>query len=254
MISLKQRIRERGFAVNAYCTIPSAFVAEIVGRAGFDSVTLDMQHGLIDYDAAIPMFTGLAACDVVPMVRTPALDPTLVMKLLDAGVLGITCAMIETAAQAEALVRACRYPPRGERSFGPVRAAVLHERYTDRAHALVTILAMIETVEGLRNLDAILAVPDIDGVYIGPMDLAMSMGKPPVAMGQFAPEVDAAIETILAACRAKGKICGMLATDGDKAAALVQRGFQFVTISNDMRALQEKLHSWKAQFDARLGG
>ncbi len=248
MTPLKARIAAKGHVLNMYVTIPSAFLAEIIASAGFDAVTLDMQHGLIGYDAALPILTALATRDVVPMVRTPALDPALAMKLLDAGVLGITCATIEDANQAAALVRACTYPPGGERSFGPARAAILHQNYTDRAHELVTVFAMIETAKGLKNLTEILATPGLDGIYIGPYDLAMSMGLPPSPDGVFAPAVETAIETILRACLEAGLICGMLAPDGMKAAALAARGFQFITISNDIRALQGAIKQWLTDF------
>ena len=247
---LKARIAAKGHVLNMYVTIPSGFVGEIIAGAGFDAVTLDMQHGLIGYDAALPILTALATQDVVPMVRTPALDPALIMKLLDAGVLGITCATVESAAEATALVRSCRYPPHGERSFGPARAALLHENYTHRADDLITIFAMIESAKGLENLDEILAAPGLDGIYIGPYDLAMSLGTPPTQTGGFSAEVEAAIDLILQRCRGAGLICGMLAPDGVRAAALAARGFQFITISNDIRALQGMMKTWLAEFAA----
>jgi 4-hydroxy-2-oxoheptanedioate aldolase len=252
MRSLKQRIEQRGFATNTYCTIPAAFLAEIAAHEGFDAVTLDLQHGLIDYDTAVPMVASLAARQVVPMVRTPALDEAAVMKLLDAGVLGIICAAIESREQAERLVSACRYPPRGTRSFGPVRAGLIYDDYVACADGLVTVLAMIETAAGVRNLDAILATPGLDGVYIGPMDLAMSMGKPSIVMGEFASEVEWAIESILRRCRDKGMICGMLGSDGRQAAGLIRRGFNFVTLSNEVRALQQKYREWTSELDRHL--
>lgn len=250
MKSLKQRIAANGHALNIYATIPSAFLAEIIAHAGFDAVTIDMQHGLIGYGSALPMLTALATQDVVPMVRTPPLDPSLIMKLLDAGVLGITCAMIESGEQAAALVQCCRYPPQGDRSFGPVRVGMLHESYTDRASDLVTIFGMIETSKGVANLDEILATPGLDGIYIGQYDLAMSMGMAPSLRGELAPAVHEAIEIILSKCRAAGLICGMLALDGHSAAELVRRGFQFVTISNDIRAVQATMKGWLSEFSA----
>lgn len=250
MTPLKERIAKNGHVLNFYLTIPSPFLAEIAAHAGFDAVTLDMQHGLIGYDAALPLLTALATADVIPMVRTPALDPALVMKLLDAGVLGITCANVDDADQAAALVRACRYPPVGERSFGPVRASLLYDDYVARESELTTVFAMIESAAGLANVNVIVATPGIDGIYIGPYDLAISMGHPPGPNGTFAPEVNDAVEHILQRTRAAGLIPGMLAPDGKRAAQLVQRGFQFVTISNDMRAMQSVLSGWIGDFAA----
>jgi 4-hydroxy-2-oxoheptanedioate aldolase len=209
-----------------------------------------MQHGLIGYDAAQPILTALRTRDVVPMVRTPPLYPALIMKLLDAGILGITCASVETAEQAAGLVRACRYPPAGERSMGPVRASLIYDDYEARAASLVTAFAMIETSAGVRNLDEILDTPGLDGLYIGPYDLAMSLGFPPGPNGAFAPEVDRAIDHILKRCRSANLICGMLAPHGAAAFGLVQRGFQFVTVSNDVRALRGMLGQWMTEFRA----
>lgn len=248
MRTLKERIADKGHVLNAYLTIPSAFVAEIVAGAGFDAVTLDMQHGLIGYDAALPILTALATRDVVPMVRTPPVDQALIMKLLDAGVLGITSASIETARQAEDLVGACRYPPNGARSFGPVRADLLHPGYVDRAGNLITAFAMIESAAGVQALEPILDTPGLDGIYIGPYDLSLSMGLAPKPGGAFAPEVEQTLDHILRATRDAGLICGMLAPTGNAAAALVDRGFQFVTLSNDIRALQGMLKTWLAEF------
>ena len=249
MQTLKERIAVKGHVLNAYLTIPSAFVAEIVAGAGFDAVTLDMQHGVFGYDSAVSVLTALATRDVLPMVRTPPLDSALIMKLLDAGVLGITCASVEDEVQAAGLVAACRYPPDGVRSFGPTRAAVLYPGYGTRAGTLVTAFAMIESHAGVAALDAILATPGLDGVYIGPYDLAMSMGLPPGPSG-FHAEIHRTIDVILRRTRDAGLICGMLAPDGRKAAALVERGFQFVTVSNDMRALEGTLKGWLADFAA----
>ena len=251
MRSLRERIKQDGHVFNFYCTLPAPFIAELAGRAGFGAVTLDLQHGLIDYHSAVAMITALAGCDVVPMVRTPPLDAGLAMKLLDAGVLGITCALIESGSEAEALVRACRYPPRGERSFGPLRAGALHQEYFARSSELVTVFAMIESRKGHQNLDEILGVDGIDGLYIGPIDLALSMGYAP-SLADPPAEVTEAIERILARCRETGKICGMIAPDGKRAAELVGQGFSFVTISNDVRAIGESLGRWMR--DAREAG
>lgn len=249
MTPLRDRIAAKGFALNAYMTIPSAFIGEIVAAAGFDCVTLDMQHGLIGYDAALGILTALATRDVVPMVRTPPLDTNLIMKLLDAGVLGITCASIETAEHAAMLVRACRYPPAGQRSMGPARASLIHDRYEMRAGALVTVFAMIESAEGLRNLEVILETPGLDGVYIGPYDLSLSMGYSPGPAG-FDPAIERAIDHILKRTRDAGLIAGMLSPTGEGAARLVARGFQFVTISNDLHALRSSYGRWLDDFKA----
>ena len=120
-VGLKSLLRAKTGLLNGYCMLPCAVSVEIYARQGFDLVTIDLQHGLIGYDTALPLIQALTACDVVPMVRIPWLEPGIIMKLLDAGALGVTCPMINTAEQAEALVAYASYPPRGVRSLGPIR-------------------------------------------------------------------------------------------------------------------------------------
>ena len=111
-------------AVNGWLSIPTAFTAEVMAHQGFDSLTVDMQHGVVDYQTAVSMFQGISTTGVMPLARVPWNDPAYLMKILDAGAYGVICPMINTRAQAEALVAACKYPPRGYRSFGPVRASI----------------------------------------------------------------------------------------------------------------------------------
>lgn len=241
---LRQQVREKGYVLNGYCQMPGTFSAELYARQGWDAVTLDLQHGLIGYDTALPMVQAMAPTGVLLLARVPWLDPAIIMKLLDAGVLGVTCPMVNTAADAERLVQYCKYPPRGERSYGPIRAGLLYgSDYAARANEAVSVLAMVETAEAVENLDKILAVADLDGVYIGATDLALSMGRP---MGQkeLDPAVESAVEHVLQQCRKRGVIAGMIARDPDQAGRLVQRGFQFITLSSDMQALAGQARQW----------
>lgn len=254
MKSLRTIVAEKGHATSTYCTIPSPFLAEIIGRAGFDSVMLDMQHGLHDYASVVAALTALQACGVVPLVRTPPLDFALIGKLLDAGALGINCALIETREQAEALVRACRYPPEGDRSFGPLRAALVTDAYRMRERELITVMAMIESARGLANADAIAATPGLDGIYIGTFDLAYSMGLPPDADGRFPDAVLDAVETIRRTCCDAGLMCGAMSFDAARAAAMVERGFQFVTLSNDISLLSNAARTLAEDFGRAIGG
>ena len=165
-------------AVNAWLVTPNPAIAEVTGKAGFDSVTIDLQHGLNDYQVALSMLQALAASDSTPMARVPWLEPGIVMKLLDAGALGIVCPMINTRADAERLVHYANYAPTGTRSFGPTRAIVVHgPDYASKANDTVATLAMVETTEALDNVEAIARTPGLTGVYIGPSDLALSMGS-----------------------------------------------------------------------------
>lgn len=235
--TLHDVLARQGHATNGYLALPGTVAAEIFARAGWDCVTLDMQHGLIGYEAAVFLLQALAAVDVVPMVRLPLLDPGLVGRLLDAGVLGLTCPMINNAADAERLVRASKYPPLGNRSLGPLRAALLDgDDYVARADAAISVFAMVETREGLEAVDDILAVSGIDGIYIGPGDFALSLGETPRPAGH-APAVEAAIDHIAARCRAHGKVAGIFAPDAAAGRRMVERGIRFVTLSSDARIL-----------------
>ena len=248
--SLKERMAAKGYLLNGYCGMPSAFAAEIYSRQGWDAVTLDMEHGSIGFDCAVAMLQAMTASGVVPLARIPAVDPALIGMLLDAGALGITCAMIENAGQARDLVRACKYPPRGGRSLSRVsRAALVYgPDYNSRADELVNVYAMIETAEGMKNLEAITAVEGLDGIYVGSVDLAMSvLGRFPPAVGRDA-EIDAMIEDattrIVASCVARGIVAGMNANTVDAAARLIERGFRFITLSSDVRAMVVQSKAW----------
>ena len=147
-------------AVNAWLSTPSPVTAEITGKAGFDSVTVDLQHGLNDYQVALFMLQALATSDSTPMARVPWLEPGIIMKLLDAGALGIICPMINTREDAERLVHYANYAPVGTRSFGPTRAVIAYGAdYASRANDVVVTFAMVETTEALANVEAIASTP-----------------------------------------------------------------------------------------------
>lgn len=242
--SLKQRVRARGYVINGYCQMPGAFSAEIYARQGWDSVTLDLQHGLIGYDVAVSMLQAISATGVLPLVRVPWLDPAIIMKLLDAGALGITCPMINTAEDAERLVRYSRYPPAGERSFGPIRAAAVYGAdYAKLANDTVNVFAMIETAQAVANIEAITGVSGLDGIYVGAIDLSMSMGIAP-RPEEPDPRVAAAIERVLEQCKLRGLIAGIIARNPEQAAEFIRRGFQFITMLSDTQALATQAKAW----------
>ena len=222
-------------AVNGWLAVPSPVTAELTARADLDSVTVDLQHGLIDYQCALTMLQAMSALGVTPLARAPWLDPGLIMKLLDAGALGIVCPMINTPEDAENLVRYTRYAPRGVRSFGPTRAAFAYgAQYWTRANESVVTLAMIETVEALENLDAIVSTPDLSGVYIGPSDLSLSMGRTP-KLDHDDPTVLAAIERIRESAHRAGIRAGIHCLSPAYAKSMVDAGFDLVTVGSDLR-------------------
>jgi len=232
---LKTHFADGGTAVNGWCAIPSPVTAEILGRAGFDIVTVDLQHGLIDYQMALTMLQVLQGLPAPVLARVQWNEPGIIMKCLDAGFSGLICPMINTAADARRLVEAARYAPLGGRSFGPTRANLVHSpAYARTANAQVMLLAMIETREALSNLDAILAVEGIDGVYVGPSDLGLSLGYEPT-LEPTAPAVLEAIADIRSRCRAAGRIAGVHTGSPAMVTAMLAQGFHFASLLTDMR-------------------
>ncbi|MES2815894.1 MAG: aldolase/citrate lyase family protein, partial [Pseudomonadota bacterium] len=206
---LKDHFTSGGTAVNGWCAIPSPITAEILGRAGFDMVTVDLQHGLIDYQMALTMCQVLQGLPAPVLCRVPWNEPGIIMKCLDAGFTGLICPMINTKEDARRLVEAARYAPLGGRSFGPTRANMVHgAAYARNANKKVLVLAMIETREALSNLDAILGVDGIDGVYVGPSDLGLSLGYEPTLEPTEAAVIEAIAE-IASGTRAAGLIAGV---------------------------------------------
>ena len=178
---VKQRWQAGEACVNGWCAIPNSFSAELMAHSGWDSLTIDLQHGMADYQTAVTMLQAISTTDVPPLARVPWLEPGIIQRMLDAGSMGIICPMINSADEAEKFVGACKYTPLGYRSSGPVRAAIYAGAdYIANANDEILAIAMIETMEAIENLDAILSTPGLDGVYIGPTDLALTMGKPPV--------------------------------------------------------------------------
>lgn len=223
--------------LNGWCAIPSPFSAEIMASLGWDSVTVDMQHGVIDYQAAVGMFQAISTTAAAPLARVPWNDPAIVMKMLDAGAYGVICPLVNTAGEARRFAGACRYPPRGYRSSGPVRAALYGGAdYFDHADDTVLAIAMVETAEALANLEAILAVDEVDAVYVGPSDLSLSLGGRP-GLDQTEPRVLEAIEAVAAAARRRGKKAGIQTNDPGYARRMIALGYDLVTVMNDNRLM-----------------
>ena len=238
---LKLHFAAGGNAVNGWCAIPSTVTAEIIGRAGFDMVTVDMQHGLIDYQTALTMCQVLQGLPAPALVRVPWNEPGVIMKCLDAGFSGLICPMINTRADARRLVDAARYAPLGSRSFGPTRANLVHgATYARSANEAVLLFAMIETREAMSNLDDILGVDGIDGVYVGPSDLGLSLGYEPT-LEPTAPEVIAAIAEIAKRARAAGRIAGVHTGSPSMVKAMLGQGFQFASLLTDVRLFANAL-------------
>jgi 4-hydroxy-2-oxoheptanedioate aldolase len=226
-----------GAAVNGWLAIPNGFSAETMAHQGWDSLTIDLQHGVVDYSTMVPMLQAISTTPTVPLVRVPWLDPAMLMKTLDAGAYGVICPMVNTRDDAQKLVAYTHYAPRGTRSYGPIRALLYGGAdYAQHADEAIVVFAMIETAQAVDNLDAILSVEGLDAVYIGPSDLSISLGCKP-GFDDLEPKAAQAVEHILARARAHGVVAAIHNGAPEAALARIAKGFQLVTIGSDARLL-----------------
>ena len=223
--------------VNGWLAIPNSFSAEVIANAPFDSVTVDMQHGMVDFQAGVSMLQAISTCDVTPLARVPWNDPAPIMKMLDAGAYGIICPMVNTREECERFVGACRYAPAGYRSYGPSRAILYGGAdYASEANNTVITFAMIETATAMDNLDSIMSVEGLDAIYVGPSDLAISLGNPP-SPEPAADNVIVAIEEILKVAHKHGVKAGIHCPSGSSVRDKFKKGFDFATILTDFRLM-----------------
>ncbi len=228
----KQRLLRGEPAIGATVSLGSPFSAEIFSRSGYDFVMADMQHGSWDDYGAAMAFRSIALGSATPMVRVIGNDFYAIGRMLDRGALGIIVPMVNTPEEARAAAYAVRYPPRGGRSWSPLLAEFHGTDYRERSNDEIFLAIQIETVQGVENAEAILSTPGIDALWLGPNDLARSMGVP------FGSAVhEETILKVLAICKKAGKITG-IAADGN-VPYWVRHGFQFVTACNDAGLILE---------------
>lgn len=257
--SVKAICDAKGYVLNGYVSLASPLSAELYALQGWDTVTLDMEHGSIGFDAAVSILQAVAASGAIPLARVPKGEPALIPRLLDAGVLGITAAMIQTRTEAENLVRACRYPPAGTRGLSrQTRAALVYgKRYVATANERISVFAMIETQEGMDNLEAITAVPGLDGIYFGGVDYGMSLrggrGSAPIAEDDIQAGVELAALRIVQRCGGRSMIAGMNAGNPSAAAGLLGKGFRFITLSSDANAMITQSKAWVSEARTLFG-
>jgi 4-hydroxy-2-oxoheptanedioate aldolase len=255
MNTLKQQWNSGATTLGSWLSIPSVVSAEINGRAGFDYVCVDMQHGAIDYSDVPGMIQALLLGSASPIVRVPWNEAGIIGKVLDAGAHGVIIPMVNTVAEAEAAVARCRYAPAGSRSFGPILASPrVDGAYVEWANDNIACIPMIETVQAIENLDDILAVPGIDGIYVGPADLSISLGLPPGNNDQE-PRFVEALDTIVAAGKAAGVVVGIHST-GALTPRRLAAGFSMVTVVSDGIAMSVGLAAEMAlaRGDGAAGG
>ena len=233
---LKKIFSEGKAVINGWLQIPNSFSAEVMANQGWDSLTIDMQHGVVDYPNALQMLQAISTTDVVPMARVNWNEPGQIMKILDAGSYGIICPMVSNRKEAESFVKACLYPPKGFRSFGPIRGLLYGgDDYGKHANDEILKFAMIETKEALDNLNSIMSTPGLNGIYIGPADLSLAIGKEP---GFDKPEGDKVYDSIMKILEHAKKnkiVAGIHTLKPEYAEKMIKKGFQLVTVGSDQR-------------------
>jgi 4-hydroxy-2-oxoheptanedioate aldolase len=234
---IKQMWRDNKCVTMGWLSVSNGFTAEVMARQGFDALVIDMQHGLTDMTNLWPMLQAVSQTDTVPVVRVAWNDPASIMKALDLGAYGILVPLINTAEDAAKAVAACRYPPVGMRSSGPVRAVHYGGAdYVAKANDEIVVMGMVETKEGLANLDAICATPGLDCVYIGPSDLAFAIGMTPRPDNPD-PAHMATCDRIRDAAHKHGIKAAMHCASAAFAAGAVKRGFDLVMLTSDLACM-----------------
>ena len=241
--------------VNAWLAIPSGFSAEVIAQCGFDSVTVDMQHGVQDYQSMVQCFQAMNGHPVTPMVRVPWNEPGIIGKVLDGGAYGVICPMINTKQEAENLVAYSKYPPSGTRSNGPIRSGMYGSAgtYQKTANDEIVLLPMMETKTAVENMESILDVEGINGVYIGPSDLGFSYGLVP-KLDRDEPEILKIYEKIVKECGKRGLYPGIHCCGADGAVRAINMGFKLVTLSNESGLMATYAKMQIAQTRKESGG
>lgn len=235
--ALKAKIKSGKCALNGWVTIGSSYAAEVVANQGYDSVVVDLQHGMIGFDTAITMLQAISTTSATPLVRVGKNDPQLVMQALDAGAYGVICPMISTAQEARDFVSYCRYPPAGGRSSGPARGLLYGGRdYLAKANGEILAIAQIETAGSLDQLDEICAIEGLDGLYVGPNDLAGSLGVPANLEPEDGPVADALVHVAKRA-KAFGKFVGTHAITPRGMGKRFAEGYDMLTPGHDVNLL-----------------
>ncbi|MEM7091427.1 MAG: aldolase/citrate lyase family protein [Actinomycetota bacterium] len=250
METLRDQWRAGKTSLGLWAGLANPSSAEQLGRAGLDYVCVDTQHGLVDYQAAVGMYPAISYGGTTPICRVPWNEPGIIGKHLDAGAMGIIVPMVNSAEEAQAAVSACRYPPNGARSYGPAGVAPRYPGYYDSTAEQIAVIPMVETVQALGNVEAIVSTPGVDAVYVGPADLSISLGLPP-GNNDDVPEFVEALETIVAACSDHGVVAGIHST-GSLTPRRLEMGFRMITVTADNVAMGVGLRAEIAK--ARSGG
>ena len=235
-MKLPKKFTSNSTAFGCWLKVPSSITAEIAALSGFDYVCIDMQHGFSDRNDLIPMLQAIQPHSPRAIVRVPGNDPSVIGWALDAGATGVIVPLVNSAEEAERAVRACLYPPMGNRSMGPTRAVrVFGDEYVQGVKSSIQCLPMIETIEALNNLDSVLSVEGVDAIYVGPSDLSVNLGLPK-GNNDGNPKFDEALERIVSSCE-KHNVTPGIHANSSLAATREQQGFRILTVVEDDGAM-----------------
>jgi 4-hydroxy-2-oxoheptanedioate aldolase len=240
--SLARRLRAGETVYTGWCALPAPIIVEVMAREGFSAVAIDLQHGLWDFAATVTGIGAIHGAGAAPIVRVPFGDFATVSRALDCGAEGVVAPMINTVEDARKFVAVAKFPPLGERSWGPNRAMMLGQIadpkvYLRDANELTVTFAMIETSTAMANIDAIAATPGIDVLFVGPSDLSITLTDGAV-LDPHSKEIEAALEKIVAAAKKAGKVAGLYCATAERAVAMSKRGFKFLAVGSDLGFLR----------------
>jgi 4-hydroxy-2-oxoheptanedioate aldolase len=246
---LDQCWKEDRPAFGLWGSIPSPLTAELAAASGYDYVCVDLQHGGADEERMVAMFTAIEARGAVPLARVLYNEPWQINRVLDLGAAGVIVPLVGSAADAKRAVSGCRYPPRGVRSYGPLRAALtIGSADPERLAAGALCFVMVETRQGLENVEEIAATRGLDGIYIGPSDLSLGLGREP---GHGGDVLEQAITRVREACAEAGIIAGMHCNGGgEEARTRAAAGFRLVTVGVDASLFRSRVG---AELEVALG-
>ena len=235
---IKQMMQQGKPVINGWLQIPSTVSTEVMSQQNWDSLTIDLQHGLIDYSNALPMLQAISTTGVTPLTRVNWNEPGEIMKILDAGSYGIICPMVSNKEDAEKFVQACMYPPNGYRSFGPIRGLIYGgSDYSKYANDEILKFAMIETKEALEKLNEIMSVPGLDGIYIGPADLSLALDEEPGFDKDKNTKVYSEICRILEHAKKNNIFAAIHNSTPEYSLKMIDLGFNLVTMGSDHRLI-----------------
>ena len=237
--SLKSKWNNNEKLLNGWVTFSDSFSSEVFASAGFDSITVDLQHGMLSFESMVAILQSIGSFNILPIVRVLFNEASIISKSLDAGAEAIICPMVNNIQDCKNFVSACRYPPTGIRSYGPTRAALhCNDEYLNSFNSKVVSFAMIETRESVENLDSILSIKELDAIYIGPFDLAISLGINPLRVFEDETTIDA-ISHILDVSKKNRKRTAIHCPNGKIAGKYLDLGFDLATISTDADLLKK---------------